>query len=247
MTKRFLTPTLPPEYPHEAPPDARLPRWDERPVLEWVAPEDTATAVAALRKLSRAYVSDHELGLLYELAKGLHQADPAEGYVVEFGSMDGGSACAFGRGLRDATQDVVAPVIAVDRYGWDDPRVPAAYRHTISTANYIEAREAYWRTDLAGDFICQVVTSSFLFLQFWTKPIRVLFIDSNHLYLPTLHEIVASEPYFVSGTWIVFDDYGPASEWSTGVAPAVNVWLDRHDGVEVHRGDTSALFARMPQ
>lgn len=246
MTQRFLSPTLPAGYPEDPPTDALQPRWAEHPILEWAVPDATHQVVATLREISRAFVSAHELGLLYELAAGHHQPDVGPGYVVEYGSMDGGSACAFGAGLRDAGTSLSAPVIAVDRYGWDDYRVPHDYRHTISTANYIEAREAYWRADLAGDYVAQIVTSSFIFLEFWNQPIRVLFIDSSHLYAPTLHEIVASEPLLVPGAWIVFDDYGPDSEWNTGVAPAVNVWLEHHPDVKIFRGDRSALFINMP-
>jgi hypothetical protein len=94
------------------------------------------------------------------------------------------------------------------------------------SANYVAARQTYWKLALAYDFICPVITRSHdTFFDLWAKPIRVVFIDSGHLYHRTRMEIQAALIHMVEDGWMVFHDYA-GNEWGEGVIPTVNQFLD---------------------
>jgi len=194
-------------------------RWDSIPFLEWVDPERTGQVVERIHQVvAKVGTSDHELGLLYELAKGLHGGAETQGYVVELGSWCGSSACALGMAVRDA--ELAFPVVAVDYYGGCDEQ-DTGWREC--TFPYIAAREAYHEMGLAWDHVIQVISLTNRFGEIWDKPTRLLFIDSSHTYWVTSREIEQYVPHVVEGGWVVFHDY----EWheSPECAPAINDWL----------------------
>jgi len=212
-------------------------RWDSIPFLEWADPERTREVLERIHEeVVKVGMSDHELGLLYELAKGLHGGESAEGYVVELGSWFGASTVALALAVRDA--GLSHPVVAVDYYGGNDPD---STDYEESTFPYIAARETYHRMRLAWHYIVQVVTLTNTFGDIWAKPIRLLFIDSSHTYEVTSREIEQYVPHVVEGGWVVFHDY----EWheSPECAPAVNDWLATvgHWDIAQYRGDECTL------
>jgi hypothetical protein len=223
-----------------------FPRFDYRDPLQ------TQQVIRTIRQQAKAFCEDHTLGMLYELARGYWSPPTAQGYVVELGSMQGGSTCALAMGVRDSGSQL-RPVIAVDCYGWPDPALPKGVQHSPWTFNYIAARETYWKLDLAWDFVCQVIIRSDVFPKLWNRPIRVLFIDTSHVYELTLAEIHNHLPYMVEDGWIVFDDYDPRSQWGPdGVIPAVNQWLTQEKGweLEPYGGDGAVavhLKRRIPR
>jgi hypothetical protein len=201
----------------------------ERPVEELVASQragtvwqrasawgltsaETDCVVDRIRRDVRAFVSDQELGLLYEVARGLHGGDPASGHVVELGTKRGGTACALAMGVRDGGG--LSPVLTVDCYPREDPS--ASFDH-------IAAREAFWTLGLGPERVCQVITYTGTFLRMWNRPIRVLFHDPSHVYENTRDEIAAALPNMVEDSWIIFDDFG--GPWGEGVIRAVEEWL----------------------
>ena len=206
-------------------------RWDQFPLLEWKDPERTQEVIETVRDVTEAAVEDAELGLLYELARGLHHDRPeTQGYVIELGSYKGGSTSAMALGVRDSGTKW-KPVIAVDSYGrphpdlqpGDVPNVVDGMKHD---ENYVRARETYWKLGLAYDYVCQVVTRTHdIFWELWSNPIRMIFIDSGHLYNRTCSEIGSTLAHIVEDGWMVFHDYYN-DEWGEGVIPAVNRLID---------------------
>ncbi len=203
--------------------------WQRASAWRWASAE-TAAVVERIRQDARAFVSDLELGLLYEVARGLHGADPATGHVVELGTKRGGTASALALGVRDGGG--LAPVVTVDCYQREDPS--ASFDH-------IAAREAFWTLGLGPERVCQVVTYAGTFLRLWKLPIRVLFHDPSHVYENTRDEIAAALPHMVEDSWIVFDDFG--GDWGEGVIRAVEEWLavQREWEVELRHGDAYML------
>jgi hypothetical protein len=168
---------------------------------------------------------------LYELARGLHhQSVDTDGFVVEFGSYKGGSASALALGLRDSGGKQ-NPIIAVDSYGWPHPdlqsgEVPNEINGFAHGEHYDIARSTYWKLVIAWDYVCQMITrTNDMFFKIWAKPIRLIFIDSSHIYDLTRDEINGALQYMVKVSWMVFHDY-QNDNWGEGVIPAVNEFLD---------------------
>lgn len=203
--------------------------WDRATEWEW-ASADTAGVVEQLRRGARAFVSDHELGLLYEVAHGLHGGDPVSGHVVELGTKQGGTASALALGTRAGGG--LAPVITVDCYQREDPS---------ATFDHLAARETFWALELGPERVCQVVTYTDVFLRFWNRPIRVLFHDPSHVYEDTRDEMAAALPHLVDDSWMIFDDFG--GPWGDGVIRAVEEWLASQQewDLELRRSDAYML------
>ena len=200
--------------------------------LDWRDPTRTQEVITLVRETTEAAVDDVGLGLLYELARGLHHDRPdTQGYVVELGCYKGGSASALAIGLRDSPGKW-KPVITVDSYGcpkWD--LAPGEFPHCAEDAaghaeRYAQARKAFWDLGLAYHYVCSVVTRTHdVFWELWSKPIRVIFIDSGHLYDRTSMEIEGALSHMVEDGWLVFHDYYDSPD-GKGVIPAVNRFLD---------------------
>ena len=61
------------------------------------------------------------------------------------------------------------------------------------------------------------------FFDFWTMPVRLIFIDTSHTYEQTKLEIEKSIPHIVNDGWLALHDYHDAHP---GVVCAVNEFLD---------------------
>ena len=181
--------------------------------------ENTRNAVTAVDEIIqvRGGLSFDEACALYELASGLHNLPEQQGFVMEFGSCMGHSACIMGTALRNAKQKV-SPyhyVIAIDPYTKEFPQYDDWY---------IKSRESYWKTGLALTHVCPVIYDDIQFLDIWNQPARVIFIDTTHTYEQTKQEIEKSTPYLIDGGWLVLHDY-LHPEWSR-VAVALHDFLD---------------------
>lgn len=228
-------------------------RWSQFPPLEWKDPARTQAVVRLIRDTTDAGVDDAELGLLYELSRGLHHDRPdTQGYVVELGTYFGGSSSAMAIGLRDSPTKW-KPVITVDSYGqpkWD--LAPGEFPHCHDdpeghVERHAKARETFWKLGIAYHYVCSMTTRVHdTFWELWAKPIRVIFIDSSHLYERTCMQIDGALNHMVEDGWLVFHDYHDG-EWGKGVIPAVNRFLDTDKRwlKAVYRAGTAFLLVHL--
>lgn len=214
-------------------------RWEQFPVLEWTDADNTARIVQKIRQHTRCGIEDDEIGMLYELARGLHNKPDTQGFVVELGTCEAGSACALGLGVRDA-ESAVKPVITVDSYyDWQG--------HERRTEQYVIARDNLYKFDLAGYDVSQIIADSpGMFFSFWNKPTRVFFIDSSHWEPNVRKEIACMMPLMVEDGWIVFHDY-IINDWGVGVIHAINDFLDQNTtwNVSVYRCGGSVVLVHL--
>ena len=80
--------------------------------------------------------NDAELYLLYDLARGVYDNTPKEGYIVQCGVPCVGSACVLAAALIDSNQEKYVPVFAVDHY-----RNHYAYVETHINLHKLELRK----------------------------------------------------------------------------------------------------------
>ena len=154
-----------------------------------------------------------EYTALFEIARGYHNKPETEGYVIEFGTHRGASACMLAGAIKDSGTSF-KPIFTMDIYPPND---------LFHDQNYKEARESFVRADLL-DFVCPMTCDGFLFRQFWNLPARMIFIDTSHTYENTKREIQESLPLIVDDGWLVLHDYG--GEYGEGVVRALNEFLD---------------------
>lgn len=157
-----------------------------------------------------------ELQALYELTAGQHDAKPLDGHVIQCGILCGGSALMLAQALKDTKNDT--PVLAIDSYTkfWKPLRREFNWAYHEWRENRHEFR--------MDEHLTSVISTTQSFLRhFWTQPIRVVFIDSSHLYDETVEELSLLIPHIVPGGWLIVHDY--FSDDTPGVARAVNEWL----------------------
>jgi hypothetical protein len=213
---------LPDDIPEEPPTDACVSRWETFPDIQLKQPQRTAEIVARLRDRVDYFVTEEELATLVELAGGSH-GGPDEGYIVEFGTLRGGTACALALGSEWVGYSL--PIIAVDMYGWRDVDVPERDRFMEYLPELVAARTNFIRMDLM-DRICSIVTPTDRFAPFWRRPIRFLFHDPSHTWYQTIRELLWVSHWMLPGSFVAAHDYGPSDAINKGVAPAWNLWLD---------------------
>ena len=160
------------------------------------------------------WIFGDERAALYELAAGYHNKPETEGYIVDFGTHRGASACIMGTALRD-TKSAYQPLFTVDPYSFSD----------FGTQSYLEARESFRRVRGMRVFICAMIYEDLRFLEFWNLPTRLIFIDTSHQYDHTKLEIEKSIPHVMDDGWLLLHDYGD-EPWNGDVKRAVNEFLD---------------------
>ena len=167
--------------------------------------------------------SVEELQALYEIAAGGHDADERDGHVVQCGILCGGSALIMAQAIKDTKRE--APVLAIDSY----TKFWKPLRREFNWA-YQEWRENRHEFRMDEHLTGVISTTQSFFKHFWSQPIRVVFIDSSHLYDETVEELSLTTPHIVEGGWLIIHDY--FSEGTPGVGRAVDEWLESTDTSE---------------
>ena len=131
-----------------------------------------------------------EARVLHELAGGLH--DDIDGYVIELGTYAGATAAIMAHAVEYYSRQL--PIIAIDRYHWN-PTVLSF------------AQDMFQRIGQANNIVQIVFDDLRAFKLFCNLPIRLLFIDSNHVYDHVMNTLEICVPSVQSGGWIVLHDY----------------------------------------
>ena len=156
---------------------------------------------------------------LYELARGYHNKPETQGYILEFGSHRGASACIMGTGVRDSGT-TFKPVFTLDPYFYNGDDL-----NHFNTQSYLQARAAYAKTGLANNYVCPMIFNDLELLKFWNLPTRLIFIDTSHQYEHTKQEIEQAISHVMDDGWLVLHDYCDKS-WGQEVIRALNEFLD---------------------
>lgn len=158
---------------------------------------------------------------LYELALGLHDDSELPGYIMEYGTNQGASACAMAHAIKDSDNQF-KPVFTVDPFHdrWGG-------KHKIHGLLDLCNNQ-----DMFYEYVCPIISESSQIVKFWNLPVRILFIDASHGYSETQKEIAESLRFIVERGWLVLHDYG--GEYGEGVVKAVNEFLDSHTDTECY-------------
>ena len=161
---------------------------------------------------SIAFHSDLELAAFYELAYGLHGLSNIAGYTVQHGIFQGGSLCALAMGIRDSGSSHF-PVVAFDPFEFDlldknekyyDAHLQAS-EIMMRNTKLLEVREVEG-IELA--YVCPVIYPDIAFLKrFWSKPIRIVHIDTAKEYERTKEQLEFLLMFLVDGGWVLIHDY----------------------------------------
>ena len=158
---------------------------------------------------------------LYELARGYHNKPETQGYVLDFGTHRGGSACIMASAVRDSGTPF-KPVMTLDLFLYNH-RNPSDYNTWFATQDYLESRAAFYKLNLAHEYVCPMMFQDNKFLDFWNLPTRLIFVDTSHTYKQTKLEIEKSIPHVIDDGWLVLHDY---RDEHPDVIRAVNEFLD---------------------
>ena len=168
--------------------------------------------------------TEDELAVFYELAAGFH-SENLDGYIVNAGVFHGGSVCIFGQGQSETVcRD--NPILAIDFFygnGGND--------------NYIRARENFNCYGM-GSRICLITFDDRKFFDFFSLPIRVVLIDSNHAYVHVSQILPNVFLNMVDGGWIIAHDYDSASP---GTIEAVDEFIENCDA-KLHKFQVDKSF-----
>lgn len=188
-----------------------------------------------------SYVVQHtnaELEALYQLAARMHDTEHLEGDILQCGLFCGGSAFVMAHAARDDDSHET-PVIAID--SWTKRYLPL---RDLFDAAYVEYRENLNEFRLEEDVTAVHSDTASYLAHFWTKPVRLAFIDSSHHYEATLRELQLLAPHIVPGGWLALHDY--FAEATPGVRQAADEHFDGWDGHERWRCD-ELLIVRFPR
>ena len=185
--------------------------------------------------------SKEELGILYEIACGMHDVPNTEGYIIHCGMHRGSSLCVMGEALK-RNRSMIKPVIGLDPYWntaihWNtmtaDGSVTIQDRSKESEFLWNEAyrllRENIKHFDLSF-FVCPVIFSDLGFFEMFTLPARIIFIDTWHVYKHLKNEIEIILPNLNNNGWLIVHDYW---QYHPGIIHALNEFLDTQTDYDI--------------
>ena len=159
--------------------------------------------------LGRPLSSKRTHAMLYEISKGLHHE--VEGHVLEFGVFTGMTSAFIALGI--SSMDNYNKLYAIDPYDFMYEALGVA-RHTFKLLE-IEKH------------VVQIIMKDTDFLtEFWGKrPIRMVFVDSDHGHEDTRKVLEMVLPLVVRDGFILVHDYDRSVPT---VVPAVNSFIDEY-------------------
>ena len=140
-------------------------------------------AVAGALRLVDGYLYPHEAVFLYWVARNA----PANGVVVEIGSMRGRSTVCLAAGIRDGGRD----------------RLYAVDPHRYGTLE--ELRDNITRFGLT-EHVDAVAEPSVSVAAAWDRPVRVVFVDGDHSFEAADADVTAWSPHLVPGGLMLLHD-----------------------------------------
>lgn len=143
----------------------------------------------------KGWLSPSEGELLFNLA----QKEPHLGVIVELGSYHGRSTICLAQGSKKVKG---GKIFTVDNFKGDSYLGPQKYFYKTLFNNIRRYRLRQYISIIKGDAARAAYN--------WCKPIRLLFIDTDHHYEGVLRDFVAWEKYISPKGLVVFHD---SLEW----------------------------------